>query len=435
MSREQAQSILKTIEGRGYRAYLVGGCVRDLLLGREPEDWDIASAARPEQIMEIFGAAAFPTGLKHGTVTVKAADGAYEITTFRTDGSYSDGRHPDAVKFAKTIDEDLARRDLTINAMALDSAGNIVDPFDGAGDLMRRVVRCVGDARERFREDALRILRAMRFASVLGFSVEEATSLAIHSQAELLERIAAERILVEMNKLLCGQRCKEVLLDYSDVLGIFIPELLPCVGFSQQNVHHCYDIYTHTAYAVDAIRPEPILRWTMLLHDIGKVNTFTVDPRGQGHFFGHPIVSGDMAEEICVRLRMRKRDREDIVTLIRWHDKNIPLTEKGIGTAMLALGEENFRRLLEVKRADNLAQAPEYRWVAEKIDAAEKLLDEMLRREPCLQLKDLAVNGNDLLALGYSGREIGLALQRLLQKVVAGEIENRRETLLADLRR
>ena len=271
MSREQAQSILKTIEGRGYRAYLVGGCVRDLLLGREPEDWDIASAARPEQIMEIFGAAAFPTGLKHGTVTVKAADGAYEITTFRTDGSYSDGRHPDAVKFAKTIDEDLARRDLTINAMALDSAGNIVDPFDGAGDLKRRVVRCVGDARERFREDALRILRAMRFASVLGFSVEEATSLAIHSQAELLERIAAERILVEMNKLLCGQRCKEVLLDYSDVLGIFIPELLPCVGFSQQNVHHCYDIYTHTAYAVDAIRPEPILRWTMLLHDIGKV--------------------------------------------------------------------------------------------------------------------------------------------------------------------
>ena len=215
MSREQAQSILKTIEGWGYRAYLVGGCVRDLLLGREPEDWDISSAARPEQIMEIFGAAAFPTGLKHGTVTVKAADGAYEITTFRTDGSYSDGRHPDAVKFAKTIEEDLARRDLTINAMALDSAGNIVDPFDGAGDLKRRVVRCVGDARERFREDALRILRAVRFASVLDFSVEEATNLAIHSQAELLERIAAERILVEMNKLLCGQRCKEVLLDYS----------------------------------------------------------------------------------------------------------------------------------------------------------------------------------------------------------------------------
>lgn len=436
MSREQAQSILKIIESRGYRAYLVGGCVRDLLLGREPEDWDIASAARPEQIMEIFGASAFPTGLKHGTVTVKAAaDGAYEITTFRTDGSYSDGRHPDAVKFAQTIEEDLARRDLTINAMALDSAGHMVDPFDGAGDLKRRLVRCVGDARERFREDALRILRAMRFASVLDFSVEDATSRAIHSQAELLGRIAVERILAEMNKLLCGPGCREVLLAYPDVLGVFIPELLPCVGFEQQNVHHRYDIYTHTVYAADAIRPEPILRWTMLLHDIGKVNTFTVDSKGQGHFYGHPKVSGDMAVEICDRLRMRKKDREDIVTLIRWHDRNIPITEKGIGSAVLALGEENFRRLLAVKRADNLAQAPEYQWVSEKVDAAEKLLDEMLRREPCLQLKDLAVNGNDLLALGYSGREIGLALQRLLQAVVAGEIENRREVLLAALKR
>lgn len=209
MSREQAQSILKTIEGWGYRAYLVGGVSETCCWAASLRIGTLPPPPGPSRIMEIFGAAAFPTGLKHGTVTVKAADGAYEITTFRTDGNYSDGRHPDAVKFAKTIDEDLARRDLTINAMALDSAGNIVDPFDGAGDLKRRVVRCVGDARERFREDALRILRAMRFASVLGFSVEEATSLAIHSQAKLLERIAAERILVEMNKLLCGQRARK----------------------------------------------------------------------------------------------------------------------------------------------------------------------------------------------------------------------------------
>ena len=434
MSREQAAEIIKTIKARGFRAYLVGGCVRDVLMGRTPEDWDIASSARPEQIMEIFGEKAIPTGLRHGTVTVKARDGLYEITTFRTEGTYSDGRHPDTVSFSSSIEEDLSRRDLTINAMAMDDDGRVIDPFGGQKDLALRRIRCVGDPRKRFEEDALRILRAIRFASVLQFAVDPATVEAVHARAGLLKRIAAERILAEMNKLLCGSGCREVLLDYPDVLGIFIPELLPCVGFSQQNVHHCYDIYTHTAYAVDAIRPEPILRWTMLLHDIGKVNTFTVDPRGQGHFYGHPIVSGEMAEEICARLRMRKKDREDIVTLIRWHDKNIPLTEKGIGTAMLALGEENFRRLLEVKRADNLAQAPEYRWVAEKIDAAEKLLDEMLRREPCLQLKDLAVNGNDLLALGYSGREIGLALQRLLQKVVAGEIENRREALLTELR-
>ena len=435
MSCEEAQNIIKAIESRGFRAYLVGGCVRDLLLGREPEDWDIASSARPEQIMALFGSAAIPTGVKHGTVTVKAPDGAYEITTFRTDGSYSDGRHPDSVKFSRTIGEDLARRDLTINAMALDSTGHLVDPFDGAEDLDRRVIRCVGDPRERFLEDALRILRAIRFAATLGFSVEDATARAIHDQAELLQRIAAERILAEMNKLLCGSGCREVLLAYPDVLGVFIPELLPCVGFAQRNVHHCYDIYTHTAYAVDAIRPEPILRWTMLLHDIGKVNTFTADEAGQGHFYGHPEVSGDLAEEICSRLRMRKKDREDIAALIRWHDRNIPLTEKNIGSAVLTLGEENFRRLLEVKRADNSAQAPEFRWVSEKIDAAEQLLEKMLQQGMCLQLKDLAVNGNDLLALGCSGKEIGRTLQRLLQQVAAGEIENRRDALLAALKR
>ena len=333
MSREQAQNIIRDIEKRGFRAYLVGGCVRDLLLGRMPEDWDIASSARPEQIMEIFGAQALPTGLKHGTVTVKTWDGAYEITTFRTDGGYSDGRHPDAVAYTKTIEEDLSRRDLTINAMAISSSGRLVDPFDGAGDLARRVIRCVGKAERRFSEDALRILRAIRFASVLDFSVEEATRQAIHKQAALLKKIAAERILVEMNKLLCGTGCREVLLSYPDVLGVFMPELLPCVGFDQKNIHHCYDLYTHITYAVATIAPEPVLRWTMLLHDIGKVDTFTVDAAGSGHFYGHPQRSAAMAEEICRRMRMRNADREEIVKLIRWHDRDIPVTEKGIGSA------------------------------------------------------------------------------------------------------
>ena len=434
MSREQAQNIIRDIEKRGFRAYLVGGCVRDLLLGRMPEDWDIASSARPEQIMEIFGAQALPTGLKHGTVTVKTWDGAYEITTFRTDGAYSDGRHPDAVAYTKTIEEDLSRRDLTINAMAISSSGRLVDPFDGAGDLARRVIRCVGKAERRFSEDALRILRSIRFASVLDFSVEEATRQAIHKQAALLKKIAAERILVEMNKLLCGTGCREVLLSYPDVLGVFMPELLPCVGFDQKNIHHCHDLYTHITYAVATIAPEPVLRWTMLLHDIGKVKTFTIDSAGQGHFYGHPRVSADMAREICARLRMRRKDREDIVTLIEWHDRDIPVTEKGIGSAVLQLGEENFRRLLAVKRADNLAQAPEYRWVMRKIDLGEKLLYEMLQKKRCILLKDLEVDGNDLMALGYSGREIGQTLQRLLRSVIAGEIENQREKLMAYLR-
>lgn len=433
MSREQAQNIIQAIEKRGFRAYLVGGCVRDLLLGRTPEDWDIASSARPEEIMDIFGKQALPTGLKHGTVTVKTWDGAYEITTFRTDGAYTDGRHPDAVAYAKTIEEDLSRRDLTINAMALSSSGRLVDPFDGAGDLASRMIRCVGKPEQRFSEDGLRILRAIRFASVLNFSVEEATCQAIHKQAPLLKKVAAERILVEMNKLLCGTGCREVLLSYPDVLGIFIPELLPCVGFDQKNIHHCYDLYTHTAYAVAAIAPEPVLRWTMLLHDIGKVETFTVDAAGSGHFYGHPEHSADMAEEICRRLRMRNADREEIVKLIRWHDRDIPVTEKGIGSAVSALGEDSFRRLLQVKRADNLAQAEEFRWVGDKITAAEELLQELLQKKRCLQLKDLAINGHDLLKRGYKGREIGAALQDLLQKVIGGETENSREALLSAL--
>lgn len=433
MSRERALEIMNTIEGRGYRAYLVGGCVRDLLLGREPEDWDIASSAQPEQIMEIFGEDAVPTGVKHGTVTVKSAGEGYEVTTFRTEGRYSDGRHPDSVAFAQTVEEDLSRRDFTVNAMAMDRSGNIIDPFGGAEDLKRQVIRCVGEARVRFSEDALRILRGIRFAAVLGFSVEEDTQRAIHEQAGLLERIAAERILAEMDKLLCGGGCREVLLTYADVVGVFIPELLPCVGFDQKNRHHCYTLYEHIVQATAAVPAEPVLRWTMLLHDIGKVKTFTVDDGGQGHFYGHPGVSADMAEEICRRLRMRRQDREDIVTLIRWHDRSIPVTEKGIGSAVLELGERNFRRLLQVKRADNLAQAPEFRGILEKIDRAEELLNRMLSEKRCLQLKDLAVNGKDIMALGYSGRAVGEVLQRLLEGVISGEMENRREALLASL--
>ena len=401
MGREQATRVIEILEKAGFPAYFVGGCVRDTLLGREPEDWDIASAARPEQVMALFGADALPTGCKHGTVTVKCGGEAFEVTTFRTDGRYSDGRHPDQVTFAGSIREDLARRDFTINAMALEKDGRILDLYGGISDLKGETVRCVGNARIRFEEDALRILRALRFAATLGFAIEPSTAEAIHREARLLERVAAERILAEMNKLLCGKGCREILLAYPDVLGVFLPELLPCVGFDQRNIHHCYDLYTHTVLSVDSVAAEPVLRWTMLLHDIGKVNTFTEDERGQMHFYGHPKVSA--------------------------------VTEKGIGSAVRALGEENFRRLLAVKRADNRAQAPEYRWVCQKIDRAEEILEELLRKKQCLCLRDLAVKGNDLLALGYEGREIGAALEWLLEGVIAGEMDNKRDALLAAL--
>ena len=393
----------------------------------------MTSDARPEEVMAIFGADAHPTGLMHGTVTLVRGGLAVEHTTERCDGAYRDSRHPESVRFTSSIEEDLARRDFTVNAIALSPEGTLVDPFGGREDLRSGVLRCVGDPARRFAEDALRILRLLRFASVLGFSVEENTARAARERRDGLRAIAHERVYAELNKLLCGEHAAAVLLEYPDILGVVLPEILPCVGFDQRNIHHCYDLYTHIVLSVDSVAAEPVLRWTMLLHDIGKVNTFTEDERGQMHFYGHPKVSAAMAEDICTRLRMRKKDREDIVTLIAWHDRDIPVTEKGIGSAVRALGEENFRRLLAVKRADNRAQAPEYRWVCQKIDRAEEILEELLRKKQCPCLKDLAVNGNDLLALGYEGREIGAALEWLLEGVIAGEIDNKRDALLAAL--
>lgn len=430
MGKDAALRIIEILENAGYRAYLVGGCVRDLLLGRTPDDWDVTTSARPGQILEHFGAQVLPTGLKHGTVTVRESGDSIEVTTFRIDGTYSDGRHPDRVTFAATVEEDLSRRDFTVNAMALDRSGARIDPFGGTSDLQRGVIRCVGLPQKRFEEDALRILRALRFASVLNFTIEEQTSKAIHEKAERLQQIAAERILAEMNKLLCGQGCVRILLEYADVIGKVIPELLPCVRFEQRNVHHCYDLYTHTVYAVSAVAAESVLRWTLLLHDIGKVNTFTLGEDGQGRFYGHAEQSALLAEKICRRLRMTRKDTERIVTLIRWHDRNIPRTGQEIGRAVAKLGVDCFRQLVSVKRADNLAQAEAYRWVQREIDQAERIFATLLEENACLRIKDLAINGTDLMALGYRGRSIGLLLERLLDGVITGEIENQRDCLL-----
>lgn len=434
MVKQAPHHILTQLENAGYKAYLVGGCVRDLLLGREPNDWDITTSGHPTQVMELFGDRAIPTGLKHGTVTIKEKQETVEVTTFRIDGTYSDSRHPDLVTFAGTVEEDLARRDFTVNAMALAQSGDLVDPFGGQEDLVRKVIRCVGKPEERFEEDALRILRALRFASVLDFIIEEQTTRAIHKYAHLLRYIAAERILSEMDKLLCGAGCGRILLEFPDVLGVFIPELLPCVHFDQQNVHHCYDLYEHSVKAVISAPAEPVMRWTMLLHDIGKVNTFTVKEDRQGHFYGHAEESVRLAEGICHRLRMRRKDIETILTLIRWHDRNIARTRQGISRAAAELGEENFLRLLAVKRADNRAQAVEYHWVQGEVDVAEHLYRKLMEEGTCLHIKDLAVNGHDLMALGYVGKEIGIRLEFLLQAVIAGELTNDRETLLEAVR-
>ena len=431
MMPQEVRLLLARLESAGCQGWAVGGCVRDTLRGAVPSDWDVTTDARPERVMALFGERAIPTGLKHGTVTVCAGETHVEVTTFRRDGTYSDHRRPDAVQFSSSLEEDLARRDLTVNAMAMDLRGHICDPFGGQEDLSRRVLRCVGNPLRRLDEDALRIMRTLRFAAVLGFTIEPDTSAALHRRAPLLADIAAERILVEMNKLLTGEYMASVLLAYPDVLGVFLPELLPCVGFDQRNVHHCYDVWTHSVYAASAIAPDAVLRWAMLLHDIGKPDCFTVDEHGTGHFYGHPARSAELAEAICRRLRMDKKSAQRIVTLVRWHDRDIPRTEKAVARAARQLGEDTLRQLLAVKRADNRAQSPLCRGRAADINRAEAILDDLLARQSCFSLRELAVRGNDLTALGLRGPAVGEALQKLLDAVMDGSVPNERPALLA----
>ncbi len=429
MLPQQVKCVLNRLEGAGFAAYAVGGCVRDTLLGRVPDDWDVTTAARPEQVLTLFDGYAIPTGLKHGTVTVRAEDMHIEVTTFRADGTYTDHRRPDDVTFSNRLEDDLCRRDLTVNAMAMDVDGHITDLYGGREDLKNGILRCVGEPGKRFGEDALRILRTLRFAAVLGFAIEPRTAAALRGQAPLLTYIAPERVLTEMDKMLCGEYVLPVLLDYPEILGVFLPEILPCVGFDQHNRHHIYDVWDHTAHAVAAAPADGVLRWAMLLHDVGKPACFTMDEGGVGHFFGHPAISAELAEAVCCRLRMDNRTAERIITLVRWHDRDIPRTERAIARAVSQLGEETFRQLLEVKRADNAAQSPEDRCRLADIQRAEDILDALLAKRQCFSLRDLAVKGGDLMALGLRGREVGDALQYLLNAVLDGT-PNDKEPLL-----
>lgn len=430
MVHASAQAVLQRLEAAGHSAYLVGGCVRDLLLGKQPDDYDMTTSARPEEVLSLFAPHAIPTGLQHGTVTVRWEGQSFEITTFRADGAYSDGRHPDAVTFSTHLEDDLQRRDFTINAMAMNCRGTLVDLYGGREDLRRGIIRCVGDPERRFTEDALRIMRGLRFAAVLGFSVEEQTAQAMLRCCALLKKIAAERLRVEMTKLLCGRDAGEILLRFAQVIGVFLPELLPCVGFDQHSRYHCYDVWEHTCRSVDAAPNDALLRWVMLLHDLGKPDCFSVDEKG-GHFYGHPQRSAALGHEIMHRLRFDKRSLRRIETLVEWHDRDIPRTEKGIRRALHALGEETLRQLIVVKRADNLAQHPDCRAVTQReIAGAEEILNRLAEKENCFSLAQLAVNGRDLMALGLRGAQIGAALDAALEQVLEGALPNEKEALL-----
>ena len=425
---EFVKNLLCTLESAGHQAWCVGGCVRDLRLGRTPVDWDVTSSALPEETMALFGERAVPTGLKHGTVTVRTEDQPVEVTTFRKDGAYRDHRRPETVTFTDSLEEDLRRRDFTVNAMALDLRGTFRDPFGGLGDLERGILRCVGEPERRFHEDALRILRGLRFSACLGFVLEEKTASAIREKKELLRDIAPERVWAELSRLLTGRWADEVLRAYPEVVGVFWPDLLPMIGFDQRTRHHCYDVWEHTLHALAAVEPDVVLRCTMLLHDVGKPETFTLDARGHGHFKGHPARSAALTEDMLRRLRVDNATRETVVRLVEWHDRNIPRTDQGLRRALRDLGEADLRRLLAVKRADNQAQA--HQDLLREIDKAEAILDRLLAEGACVSLGQLAVRGGDLAALGLRGPAIGRMLDLLLDRVVDGDVPNEREILL-----
>ena len=425
--------ILSRLHDAGFAAYAVGGCIRDTLAGREPHDWDICTAARPEQVHAVFaGGDVRDTGLQHGTVTLVLDRIPYEITTFRVDGNYSDSRRPDSVSFTDDVTLDLARRDFTVNAMAYSPAEGLIDPFGGREDLKNGVIRCVGDPRERFAEDALRILRALRFASRFGYAVEKATADAVHELAPTLDRIAPERIKAELDGLLCGPAAADVLRGFPDVIGVPIPELLPCVGFEQRSPWHIWDVWEHTLRAVAAVPEETLLRWTMLFHDLGKPSTFSLGADGNGHFYGHAAESARIADRVMARLRFSNEERAAISELVRRHDGVLAPDRKAVRRQLARIGRTQFDRLLAVKRADNLAQTPA---LAEprlaELERLRALADDIERDDDCTDLRHLAVGGQDLLALGYApGPALGAELRRLLELVLDDPSKNKRDTLL-----
>lgn len=429
MLSTRARAILEKLNSAGFEAYAVGGCVRDLLRGVTPPDVDITTSARPEETLRVFADHhVIPTGLQHGTVTVVLDGEPFEITTYRTDGEYSDSRHPDSVTFTTSLEDDLARRDFTVNAMAYHPTRGIIDPFGGQQDLNAHILRCVGNAMTRFTEDALRIARLVRFMSVLDFEVDADTAAAAHALCHRLSAVAAERKRVELMKTLTGDGFLRAAIDFADVLCEIVPSLSPLRGFDQQNPHHDFDIYTHTIKAVGASDNDPIVKLTVLLHDIGKPSTFSVDEAGVGHFYGHPAVSEALAKQTLTALRFDTATIDAVLPLVKHHDIPLDADRKLLKRRLSKLGEAGLRRLLKIKTADALgckcdSQAPDFSEI-------EAIIDDIIKSGECIDRKMLAVNGRDLLELGCpAGPTVGDVLEVLLNEVLEGTLENTKETL------
>ena len=421
---------IETLEKAGYPAYAVGGCVRDACLGLTPHDYDLCTAAKPEQIKALFSQYdLILAGEKHGTVGVILPQEVVEITTFRTEGDYLDHRHPTSVCFIDDVAGDLARRDFTVNAMAYSPIRGFADPFGGRQDLKDGILRAVGDAPTRFREDALRILRGVRFAVRFALRPEEKTGEAMMELAPLMQDLARERVMDEMCKILPLISAAQ-LQEFAPIITQVIPELAPAVGFDQRNHHHKYDLFTHVAHVVEGVPGEVALRWAALLHDVGKPDCFTIDEAGCGHFYGHATASAELADAIMARMKASTALREQVVTLVRLHMTDIPAEKKTVRRWLSRLGADMFHALMQLQEADMGSKgtglpAEESRFVIPR-----QLAQEIMEENACLHLKDLAVNGRDLLALGYVGPEIGRALQSLLDLVLEEQLPNEKRALL-----
>ncbi len=428
---EYAQIAMKELNRNGFEAFVVGGCVRDSIMGKSANDWDMTTSAKPEETLEVFkDFRTIPTGIKHGTITVLIEKQPLEITTFRIDGEYTDNRRPDSVNFTRNIENDLSRRDFTVNAMAYNDTDGIVDLFGGISDIENKIIRCVGDPDKRFNEDSLRIMRAIRFSATLGFEIEKETADSIRRNKHLLKNIAPERIRVELEKLLLGDDAERILLDFSDVIFEIIPELEKTLNVEQNCPYHIYNVWEHIVKSVAVSEKNKYIRLAMLLHDVAKPDIKTTDEKGQDHFKGHAPVSADIAFEILKRLRYDNKTISTVTKLIFHHDDRLYNAPQNVKKHASKHGFEFLYLLDKVSRADILAQNPEIIDRLSLCDNYLKELENLEKEKPCLKISDLKVDGNDLISLGYKGKEIGKILEKVLEKILKNELTNSKDYII-----
>lgn len=427
----KAKTIITLLENAGFEAFCVGGAVRDSIMGLNPTDWDITTSASPEDTVMVFkDYKTVDTGLKHGTLTVVIDKTPFEVTTYRVDGDYNDNRHPENVHFTKKLSDDLSRRDFTVNALAYNDKTGLVDLYGGQEDIYNSIIKTVGNPSARFQEDGLRIMRALRFASVLGFTIESETAKAIHDNKDLLKNISAERLAVELSKLVCGKNAFNVLMEYWDVLSVFIPEIKSAVGFKQYGKKHAYDVWEHICHTVDTIPQDKILRLTMLLHDLGKIPTHKLDENGNSTFKNHATIGGDMAREILTRLRFDKKTINRVSFLVANHDFEPPLSKTDLKKHLKNKTVDDIKTLLTIKKSDRGALSESYRDISKESEQCLKWLDEIEKNNECCKIAQLAITGDDLKKKGLKGEDIGKALDTLLDAVIEGKLQNKKEDLL-----